>query len=288
MASTYIIGNVNQSSEDKIIVILPTGLTFSNVTCSYIRQNDSALYPYTLTSSNFTEISNGKYSLKLAAAMTSIVGSLYIGLSGGGEDVTIFANVVEKNPGIILTTISVTTAAPAPIPEVSVAIYNDTQDALLWSGSTDNSGTVSVGLNPGSYKVMLLKSGYTFTSPESMMVIGPLPEAKSFTGAAVAIPSAGSPTTCLVYGNIFDITGTPDNGESPDSIVVNVQKTPSPISRNNRLYTMDAVSTVVDETGYFQIELVRGLSVRILISRINLDKTFTVPDQASVDISSII
>lgn len=289
-------GNLDQSGTPTLKVLIlnsgghpVTGLTFSDVTLNYMRAPDTVLNAFALSGSNFIEVGSGLYRVVLDATVLAHIGTLVLYFSGAGfKDFTYRYYVQAKNPGNVQVTITVETVAPTPLPDTQVDIWDSGLTSLLWSGVTDSSGEVVVALNPGSYKVLLRRTRTSFTVPETLAVTGPTPETQTYNGAEISVPASSNPNVCVIYGNIYDISGVPDDQVSPDYVAVHAQKTQGLIHTGGRFYTADKQVVKADANGYFEMELVQGIQVVIRIPRVGVDKTITVPALATVDLSTLV
>lgn len=289
-------GNLKQSESPTIKVLFldaandpVTGLTFADVTMRYLRLTDTGFNAFALNGTNFIEVSDGIYRIALDSTALALVGPIVFYFSGAGfENFTYRYSIESNNPGNVQLTITVETVAPVPLPDTQVDIWNSSLTSLLWSGVTDNSGQVVVALNPGVYKVLLRRTRTSFTVPESLTITGPSAETVTFNGDEIATPASSSPNVCVVYGNIYDISGVPDNQVSPDYVSIHAQKTQGLIHSGGRFYTSDKTTVKADENGYFELELAQGIQVNIKIPRVGVDKTITVPVSATVDLSTLV
>jgi len=118
--------------------------------------------------------------------------------------------VMEGNRQV---TISTLTPGLVPIPDVTVDIYDNSQN-LRYTGITpitDINGQVRVSAKDGTYKVRLVKAGFTFTVPETLTVLGNT--TVTYTGiGAVTIPAPAVGMQTLV-GNVRKLNWAVATGE---------------------------------------------------------------------------
>lgn len=266
------------------------GLLDPDVSISYYRSEDISPQSLLLSNSNFVEESNGFYDITFPSSMTTYTGSLLVVISGASIDnVSYRFDVVSKNPGNVVTSFLIETVGNEALPDVQVDIWNSLQTAILWSGVSDENGQLLTALHPGDYKILPRGIQIDFgLIPLDITVIGPLPQSFTINGSKIVTPTASSPDVCKIYGYIYDICGIPDNQVSPDYIAISVQRDAKMTKVGNKLYTMDGVRISSDENGYFELELVRNMRVHLKIPRVNLEKFFVVPDQATEDITNLI
>jgi hypothetical protein len=290
------VGGLNQSSQEKLTLLLldssgnpVTGLIFSDLTFQYIREGDTSLMNYILSAGIFNEVGSGIYQIDITSAITAYEGILQIIMSGGTIETTLFRyDVVAGVPGNVQVTITVDDGLGTGFPDTQVDIWDSGQTTMLWSGVTNSSGQVVTALNPGSYKVLLRRSRTSFTVPESLTVVGPGAETVTFSGTETSLSTPTSPDTCIIYGSIFDINGEADDQMSPESIVVTAHRTRTPIAYSGRLYTLDKEEVKAGSDGVFEIVIARGINIKLTIPRVGIEKIFTVPDAASVDIATLL
>ena len=291
-------GQIYQSDSHRLHILVRdsagdpvTGLLFSDISVSYLRSVDTSAQVLPLSGPDWTEISNGIYILDIPSVISTFTGLLTMIITGSlFDDIVARIDVVAKNPGNVQLNILVEDSGNIAIAGVQVDIWNSNDTAIVWSGVSDINGEVVTALLPGSYKVRPRGNQIDFGSlPISLTVTGPSIESLTITGNALATPSAPSdPNVCRIFGYVYDICGIPDNQTSPDYIAINVQRDAKQYKLNNYLLTMDGVRIGIDENGYFEFDLVRGLTVHLKIPRLNLEKNFVVPDQASENLINII
>lgn len=288
-------GSLKQGNAETIFVTIldslgdpVLGLTDTDITFQYIRTGDT-LFNLLPLLGIITEISSGVYKINLDPAVTAYVGVLRILLTGAPfDDVYLRYDVTAGVPGNIQVTLTIEDGVSTPFPEVQVDIWNDAQTLLLWSSVTDINGQVVTALNPGTYKVLLRRNRTVFTIPETLIVTGPSPETQTYTGSELTLVSPTSPDTCIIYGDIYDINGVPDDQMSPESIIITATRSRTPVFTGSRLLTVDPIDVRADQSGHFEITLIRGIQVSVDIPRVQFKKQFTVPDQASENIVNII
>jgi hypothetical protein len=180
--------------------------------------------------------------------------------------------------GLRQITVSVVDGAAAPVPDATVAIYDSSNTTLITRGTTGAGGTLVVALDDGTYKVRLLKAGYSFTTPQTLVVSA---DASVQYTATQWVPSpASSPDLCMVYGTVVDAAGDPvPNAEVRAEAVVPATSSANQLGRKR-------VTTTANASGYFELELVRGASVLLSIPEAGIASTKTVPNLASQNLAT--
>lgn len=269
------------------------GLTFGNISnVKYLRQPDAAWNALTLTAFNFSEVGDGLYRIMLDPTVLAHIGNLSLFVQGPAfDDIVIHADVMPGNPGNVQTTITIndsTLPTPNPLSLVSVEIWDDLQTSIVWYGNTNESGQAVLALSPGSYKVVLKRDRTTFSVPESLLVIGPVPFSVTYVGVELTLPIPSGPGKCVVFFDPYDISGDIDDGISPDQIIGTVIRAKRPNVVSGRIYTIDSINKSANTAGRIEIELAQGLGVTFRVPRCGIDKTFTVPAQASLDLATVV
>lgn len=165
-----------------------------------------------------------------------------------------------------------------PIAGAIVDVFDATNTGFLFRTYTDALGLVTVGLDDGTYKLRLYAQGYTFTTPETLVVTADATAVIEGTGVAISPPSA--PDRCVIYGTLRDASGRVHSGVCVDVYAVTPQ-TVSGVQKTKRI-----VSTRTNSEGYFEVELQRDAEVWIECEEAAIDMKRTVPDAASQDITT--
>ena len=172
---------------------------------------------------------------------------------------------------------------------------NNLQDVLVRiedaSRYTDVLGNAVFALDDGGYDVILRKQFVTFTVPESLTVAGD--GTHPYVGVLVVPSAPTNPDTCVVYGNVIDVKGDPVEGAS---IFINETDNDTFASTTQKI--VKNKQTTSDATGYWEIEVVRSSQLEPVDSPyaaiitypngFKFETTITVPDQASVEFSTIV
>lgn len=188
-------------------------------------------------------------------------------------------NTASPSAGSSMVTITVETGASVPVPGVAVSIFDATNAALQITGTTDPSGQLVTALDDGSYRVRMVKAGYTFTIPEILTVDGTT--AETFTASAWAPTAPSSPNMCVIFGYLAFPDGSPIVGAR-----VRIEARDPGAGGG---YTLGGVSesTPSDDDGYVEIEAVRGAKVSVYAPRAGIRADdLTVPNSASQDLAS--
>jgi len=104
-----------------------------------------------------------------------------------------------------------------------------------------------------------------------------------FEVAVKPLTVTASPSTCLVFGNVKDLSGLPS--EDVKEVVAQIVALPN-ITDGTHL-TVDPIKVFTDVDGFFKMNLVRGALVRIEIADAGVRRQFTVPDQDTVDLADL-
>ena len=179
------------------------------------------------------------------------------------------------------------TATVTPIPDVGISVWNADQSVLMGAVLTDSSGSVAFGRENGTYKLICEKAGYSFTTPETLVVSG-ANKSQTIYGTEWSAPTAPTVYTCIVYGWLRDLDNT---GLSGKTISAKLHKTPVHFS-GVAYSAIQSASDITDGSGYFELTLTRSRYMQtatgdagryqLTIGESKLIWTIEVPDQSSV------
>ena len=196
------------------------------------------------------------------------------------EHAAILAQITGTGNRVV--TIHVQDAVAAPLADVLVRIGTATQ-------TTSVAGDAVFALDDGDYDVVLRKEFVVFTVPEALTVSGD--GTHPYTGAVFAPAAPTQPDTCVVFGNIIDITGDPVAGAK-----IFIQETDKTTFSNAQKIVKNS-QTVSDAAGFWELEVIRSSELDpstsaykaiITYTGFKFETTITVPDQDSVEFSTIV
>lgn len=168
-----------------------------------------------------------------------------------------------------------------PVPNVYVAIYDSSNTTLLYVVQTGSNGNVVFNLNDGTYKFRPIKVGYTFTTPQTVVVTGDATVNVAATAFQPPVPSA--PDMCVIFGTLVNAHGTPDQG----AVITIRSAVPNAAAGETLVDNAPPITITTDANGQFSIELIKGAKVKIYSPEAGLGGVmFTVPQQASQDFAT--
>lgn len=189
---------------------------------------------------------------------------------------------VDASSGARLVTLHTQTAGAVTIPGASITIRDAADTTTLAVVQTDVSGNAVVSLDDGSYKLRVVRSGYTFSSPVSLTVSAD--DTVNVEGTAVNVTPPSAPDKCVITGDLYDSSGEPLVGVSVTSVVV-TSADGQFVSGKTMGNPTDPVTETTDENGHFEMEQTIGASVRFRAMAAGIDFTKTVPNAGSVNIA---
>ncbi len=145
------------------------------------------------------------------------------------------------------------TATTTPIPDVIISVKNANQSLLLGVLTTDSLGQASMSRDAGTYKLLCQKSGFTFTSPETLTVTSGS-VSQTIYGTEWTAPTAPTVYTCIVYGWVKDVDNT---GLLAKTVSAKLHQTPAYYSGVG-YSAIQSASDTTDATGYFELTLTRS------------------------------
>ena len=142
-----------------------------------------------------------------------------------------------------------TLQSPAtPIADVQVQILNQGQTATMGLLSSDASGKSVFAQNNGIYKLRMVKTGWQFTVPESIIVVGNT--ADTFFASIFNPGSPPSPSLCRVYGWVNNLSGAGDSGT-----VIAARIKTSPLRYQTAIISPYEKRDTTNSQGYWYLDL---------------------------------
>lgn len=176
-------------------------------------------------------------------------------------------------------TIHVQDNTTAPVVTAQVDIFDATNTTFIGRVFTNGGGDAVVALNDATYQLRIFASGFTFTVPETIVVVADATFIISGTiQTNIFVPSA--PNLCVIFGTLVDASGKDLVGAEVKAFSPNAQAV-------GGLQLADPLAeATTDQDGFFQIELVRLATVQFTIEKADLDFVREVPDLASQDLTT--
>jgi len=181
--------------------------------------------------------------------------------------------------GIRQVTISVVDGVDAPVPSVTVAVYDATNTTLISRGTTGPSGEVDFALDDATYSVRLARVGYTFSTPQVLIVSD---DARTEYEGSAWVPTAPSELDkCMLYDWVVDAAGQPVSGATIDVYAA------VPGSAGDHQLANPIVTHTTASDGYVEFELLRNARVKIMAPALGFEDTKkTVPDAVNKRLST--
>jgi hypothetical protein len=152
------------------------------------------------------------------------------------------------------------TGTTTPISQVMITVQDSGQTVTQGSIMSNANGIAVTALNDLTYKLLLNKSGYTFTVPETLVVSGTT--SKILYGDEIVIGTPGTAKTCRVYEYLFN----QDDATKPTTVIATAQIRDLPYDYNGRIHKGDKVpGTYNSSTGVIYWDLVWGARVTFVI-----------------------
>lgn len=170
--------------------------------------------------------------------------------------------------------------ADAPVPDLLVQVYNAAGTVFVTSGTTDTLGVVVFSLPIATYILRMYKAGVSSEDEEIEVISGGIEEDVEVSSIVVAPPS--SPQLCRVYGDFMTMAGIPieqfkirvTNLYDPETSVFSVGET------TNTFET--------DEDGHVEMDLVRGMRVRVSLVTTPITREFVVPSSPTANLLTLL
>lgn len=265
-----------------------TGLAATFTCFRTVSGNSTITYPtitslyggiYTFAYSATTGI-DVAYVIDGTATITDSNHRYKMGIVSPNDDNVAVSNLQVGANSVTITVVD-SSDGTTPVPDVSMLIENSGQTAVINSGKTDASGQVVVALDDGTYKVTLAKSMWNFTVPETLTVSGTTTDSYEGTEVSPSTPSANNQT---LYDHVLHADGTGASGAVVTAYIVSV-----PTESSSNFVSNAKVSSTCDTNGYFELELIQGITVNIVIkdgTSVLFNDTITVSADATKELSA--
>jgi hypothetical protein len=201
----------------------------------------------------------GEYSVVFTSPST--LGSLFVTIKNDTHAPSGFSAQYFIDPsasgetGNQLVTITVTDGTN-PISGVRVSILDSSETFNIFSNLTTNSlGQIQVGIDNGSYKVLLSKQLIQFNATEDLDVSGAT--TVTYTGTPVSILAPTDDTKTVLSGFIQTLVG--DN--RPNYEIVFELKGTNLVTEGGIWLDRAPISVLTDDTGMFAVELFRTSTI---------------------------
>jgi len=185
------------------------------------------------------------------------------------------------------------TGTTTPISNVAVSVKNSDQSVLMGSVTTDSNGQATFARNNGTYKLLCEKSGFTFTTPETLTVSSGS-VSQTIYGTEWSAPTAPTAYTCIVYGWVKDVDNT---ALSSKTVSAKIANKPVYYTGGTGYSAIQSASDTTDGNGYFELTLTRSRYMtavsgesgkyQLAIAEAGIVWTIEVPDAASVAFTEI-
>jgi hypothetical protein len=170
----------------------------------------------------------------------------------------------------------VDSATSDPIPGAQIDVFRP-DDSFLMRVWVDVNGERSIGLDTGSYNLIIFASGYNFTTPTVLAVTANAPF--EIQGTSVIPPPAG-PDYCVIYGTVRNAAGDPIVNACVEAYSI-VPQVVDGVQHSEQI-----ASENTDVNGQFTMPLLRDTVVRFIIETTGVDEIRTVPDADTQDIAT--
>ena len=166
----------------------------------------------------------------------------------------------------------------------------DSGEKIVWGGTTNSSGQVSLQLADGSYKAKISKVGFSFSSTYSFVVAG-VTSPSAFSGTDLSIALSPTLSLCRLYGYVRSLDSS---ANSRASVFVTEARSSfvgtgaTGVKPENVGITRNMLSLAPRKAdGYWEVDLVQGSQVSLKIPSMRYEVTFRVPEQESLNFADI-
>ena len=170
-----------------------------------------------------------------------------------------------------------------PLEGVKVTVTDEAQTVVYADLITDSEGECDPFAveNSSTYLVLLSHPFTTFTIPEEIVLDDSL-EQEFILEGVYNDPSVPVPELCRIYGYLKHIDGS--SWRHATVIIDNLWGVPS---IDGALVLGKRTETSTDENGFFEIDVVRGVTARISVENTGFIVRVKVPNSAAVNLSDL-
>jgi len=108
----------------------------------------------------------------------------------------------------------------------------------------------------------------------------------AFTLSKQAAPAP--PAICVLFGTVLLPDGTPETEAQVQVYIQNTVKTKEGQFVSADGVTSEPLEVFTDDTGLWEVDVIRQADVRVVIPKINLDAELTIPNAASAEITTLL
>ena len=179
--------------------------------------------------------------------------------------------------GARTVTIHSQTSGAVTIPFAKISVYDAANTTFITSCETDSGGDCEISIDDGTYSIRPWKQGYSFTTPQSIVVTADATH--NITGTAQTITPADDPNICRIHSSIADAGGNAQGTAFAAYYVV------PGVAQGIVGHNAEVLGTIVD--GDMVLGLIRDAVVEITAPGMGYARTrFTVPDLATQDLAT--
>ena len=179
--------------------------------------------------------------------------------------------------GARTVTIHSQTSGAVTIPFAKFSIYDAANTTFITSCDTDSGGDCDISIDDGTYQVRPWKQGYSFTTPQEIVVTADATH--NITGVAQTVTPPGDPNMCRIHAAIAD-AGNGAQGSAFAAYYVVPGSVQGVVGHN-----AEVLGTIDD--GDMVLDLLKGAIVEITAPGMGYTRTqFTVPETATQDLAT--
>lgn len=172
-----------------------------------------------------------------------------------------------------ITTTVYVTATTTPIADYEISVFDSTNTVHQFNVVTGPSGTVTLNLDTGTYKLRGRKTGYSPANPTETLIVS-ADGTVTYYATAYVIPAPASPDDCVVY----EVVTNQDAATYPTTVKATAQIVNLPYNYQGRIVSGAVINGTYDNTtGIVQWTVPKGAKLDVIIPIYGYDKTKIVP-----------
>ena len=175
------------------------------------------------------------------------------------------------------------TATGEAIQDAHLQVWNSGLNAVVTYGIANSNGYLARTLDDGTYKVKIRKGGYNFNDPYTLVVTEDA--SVTYIGETLLPNPPLELAVCRLYGYI--VNGAEEVMEGV-LLQFNLAYAPTLDSSTGKAIYSETMKCITDETGYFQIDLIRNTEFIVFIQSMGIKQNIRVPDVPLMNIFDLI
>lgn len=194
----------------------------------------------------------------------------------------VYEIIIAGGSGVEVVTIELlNSVTSAPLIDALINVYDAAGVTLITFGRTDSSGQFEFNLDEGDYVLRFFSVGVSFDVENLTVPSGG--GLFTYYGTAIVVSPPADPTLCRLYADLITMSGI-----AIEDFKITVTNEFDPNSDAGLRPVENYQEHFTDAAGHVEIDLVRGLNVRVAFPTTKLTRNIIVPDVPVADLLEIL